>query len=292
MNEALNKIGTLIKNRRTELGLSVKDLSEKSRVGFSNIVNIEEGIRDELPEDACLNGFLKILLKTLKFDNYEKILIDYNLARESQEFINLSNSGRHINKFPEKNVLQSKLDSKKLIYILLAFIFLVTLSNSILQNASRTKNEKLDKASTSSQKALTEQAKKLAKKKEINLKEEAEAAKSLDENENLDEPEQAKPQTGFKKLSIKVNDTAWLQVVSADTGKVIFEGDVKSGTPLLEFSDAKGFVLSSGNAGALEVSTDGTEARLIGKKDQLVKWYYPDSAKEAYLKKREQKSDE
>ena len=61
MSEALTKIGSLIKNKRTELGLSVKDLSEKSRVGYSNIINIEEGIRDELPEDACLNGFLKII---------------------------------------------------------------------------------------------------------------------------------------------------------------------------------------------------------------------------------------
>jgi len=287
MNEALNKIGTLIKNKRTELGLSVKDLSEKSRVGFSNIVNIEEGIRDELPEDACLNGFLKILLKTLKFDNYEKILIDYNSARESQEFINLSNSGRHINKFPEKNVLQSKLDSKKLIYILLAFIFLVTLSNSILQNASRTKNEKLEKPAAS-QKALTEQAKKLPAKTEKTSDEASEEElKASEENKTEESPEAAKPQAGIKKLSIKVNDSAWLQVVSADTGKVIFEGDVKSGTPLLEFSDAKGFVLSSGNAGALEISTDGTEAKVIGKKDQLIKWYYPDSAKEAYLKKRE-----
>lgn len=287
MNEALNKIGTLIKNKRTELGLSVKDLSEKSRVGFSNIVNIEEGIRDELPEDACLNGFLKILLKTLKFDNYEKILIDYNSARESQEFINLSNSGRHINKFPEKNVLQSKLDSKKLIYILLAFIFLVTLSNSILQNASRTKNEKLEKPAAS-QKALTEQAKKLPAKTEKTSDEASEEElKASEENKTEESPEAAKPQSGIKKLSIKVNDSAWLQVVSADTGKVIFEGDVKSGTPLLEFSDAKGFVLSSGNAGALEISTDGTEAKVIGKKDQLIKWYYPDSAKEAYLKKRE-----
>jgi len=287
MNEALNKIGTLIKNKRTELGLSVKDLSEKSRVGFSNIVNIEEGIRDELPEDACLNGFLKILLKTLKFDNYEKILIDYNSARESQEFINLSNSGRHINKFPEKNVLQSKLDSKKLIYILLAFIFLVTLSNSILQNASRTKNEKLEKPAAS-QKALTEQAKKLPAKTEKTSDEASEEElKASEENKTEESPEAAKPQSGIKKLSIKVNDSAWLQVVSADTGKVIFEGDVKSGTPLLEFSDAKGFVLSSGNAGALEISTDGTEAKVIGKKVQLIKWYYPDSAKKAYLKTRE-----
>ena len=214
MNEALNKIGTLIKNKRTELGLSVKDLSEKSRVGFSNIVNIEEGIRDELPEDACLNGFLKILLKTLKFDNYEKILIDYNSARESQEFINLSNSGRHINKFPEKNVLQSKLDSKKLIYILLAFIFLVTLSNSILQNASRTKNEKLEKPAAS-QKALTEQAKKLPAKTDKTSDEASEEElKASEENKTEESSEAAKHQAGIKKLSIKVNDSAWLQVVS------------------------------------------------------------------------------
>jgi transcriptional regulator with XRE-family HTH domain len=285
MSEALTKIGSLIKNKRTELGLSVKDLSEKSRVGYSNIVNIEEGIRDELPEDACLNGFLKILLKTLKLDNYDKLLIDYNLARESQEFINLSNSGRHIKKFPEKNNLQNKLDSKKLVYLLVAFVFFVTVSNSFLQNASRVKQEKSD-ATAIQEKALNKQIKKKVKKikKEVITENKVELDAKKEELLNS-------TSKGLRKLSVKVTDAAWLQIVSAETGKVIFEGDVKPNSSNLEFSDKQGFVLSSGNAGALELKTDNGELRTIGKKDELVKWYYPDSAKEAYLRSRTEKEE-
>jgi cytoskeletal protein RodZ len=285
MSEALTKIGSLIKNKRTELGLSVKDLSEKSRVGYSNIVNIEEGIRDELPEDACLNGFLKILLKTLKLDNYDKLLIDYNLARESQEFINLSNSGRHIKKFPEKNNLQNKLDSKKLVYLLVAFVFFVTVSNSFLQNASRVKQEKSDTTAIQ-EKALNKQIKKKVKKikKEVITENKVELDAKKEELLNS-------TSTGLRKLSVKVTDAAWLQVISADTGKVIFEGDVKPNSSNLEFSDKKGFVLSSGNAGALELKTDNGESRTIGKKDELVKWYYPDSAKESYQAARKEKEE-
>jgi hypothetical protein len=281
MSEALTKIGSLIKNKRTELGLSVKDLSEKSRVGYSNIVNIEEGIRDELPEDACLNGFLKILLKTLKLDNYDKLLIDYNLARESQEFINLSNSGRHIKKFPEKNNLQNKLDSKKLVYLLVAFVFFVTVSNSFLQNASRVKQEKND-ATAIQEKALNKQIKKAEKEVITENKLELDAKKEELLNSTS---------TGLRKLSVKVTDAAWLQIVSAETGKVIFEGDVKPNSANLEFSDKKGFVLSSGNAGALELKTDNGESLTIGKKDELVKWYYPDSAKESYQAARKEKEE-
>lgn len=285
MSEALTKIGSLIKNKRTELGLSVKDLSEKSRVGYSNIVNIEEGIRDELPEDACLNGFLKILLKTLKLDNYDKLLIDYNLARESQEFINLSNSGRHIKKFPEKNNLQNKLDSKKLVYLLVAFVFFVTVSNSFLQNASRVKQEKND-ATAIQEKALNKQIKKKLKKteKEVITEDKVELDNKKEELLNS-------TGRGLRKLSIRVTDAAWLQIVSAETGKVIFEGDVKPNSSNLEFSDKEGFVLSSGNAGALELKADNEKLQAIGKKDELVKWYYPDSAKEAYLRSRTEKEE-
>jgi cytoskeletal protein RodZ len=285
MSEALTKIGSLIKNKRTELGLSVKDLSEKSRVGYSNIINIEEGIRDELPEDACLNGFLKILLKTLKLDNYDKLLIDYNLARESQEFINLSNSGRHIKKFPEKNNIQNKLDSKKLVYLLVAFVFFVTVSNSFLQNASRVKQEKND-ATAIQEKALNKQIKKKLKKTEKEVITENKVELDAKKEELLNSTS-----TGLRKLSIKVTDAAWLQVISADTGKVIFEGDVKPNSSNLEFSDKQGFVLSSGNAGALELKTDNEELQAIGKKDELVKWYYPDSAKEAYQRSRTEKEE-
>jgi cytoskeletal protein RodZ len=285
MSEALTKIGSLIKNKRTELGLSVKDLSEKSRVGYSNIVNIEEGIRDELPEDACLNGFLKILLKTLKLDNYDKLLIDYNLARESQEFINLSNSGRHIKKFPEKNNLQNKLDSKKLVYLLVAFVFFVTVSNSFLQNASRVKQEKSD-ATAIQEKALNKQIKKKLKKTEKAVITESKVELDAKKEELLNSTSK-----GLRKLSVKVTDAAWLQIISAETGKVIFEGDVKPNSSNLEFSDKQGFVLSSGNAGALELKTDNGELRTIGKKDELIKWYYPDSAKEAYLRSRTEKEE-
>jgi cytoskeletal protein RodZ len=285
MSEALTKIGSLIKNKRTELGLSVKDLSEKSRVGYSNIVNIEEGIRDELPEDACLNGFLKILLKTLKLDNYDKLLIDYNLARESQEFINLSNSGRHIKKFPEKNNLQNKLDSKKLVYLLVAFVFFVTVSNSFLQNASRVKQEKSD-ATAIQEKALNKQIKKKLKKTEKEVITENKVELDAKKEELLNSTGK-----GLRKLSIKVTDAAWLQIVSAETGKVIFEGDVKPNSSNLEFSDKEGFVLSSGNAGALELKADNEKLQAIGKKDELVKWYYPDSAKEAYLRSRTEKEE-
>jgi cytoskeletal protein RodZ len=289
MSEALTKIGSLIKNKRMELGLSVKDLSEKSRVGYSNIINIEEGIRDELPEDACLNGFLKILLKTLKLDNHDKLLIDYNLARESQEFIHLSNSGRHIKKFPEKSNLQNKLDSKKLIYLLVAFVFFVTVSNSFLQNASRVKQEKND-ATAIQEKALNKQIKKKVKKtvekieKEVITEDKVELDVKKEELLN-------NTSTGLRKLSIKVTDTAWLQIISAETGKVIFEGDVKPNSSNLEFSDKEGFVLSSGNAGALELKADNEKIQTIGKKDELVKWYYPDSAKEVYQRSRKEKEE-
>lgn len=161
MSEALNKIGRLIKNRRTELNLSVKELASKSRVGYTNIINIEEGLRDELPEDACLNGFLKILLKNLSIEDADTVLSEYNSARESQSFINLTNAG-HLRMTSCEEVdtkIPSKLNSKTLIYLLLVFIFFVIVVNSVLQNFSKIKQDSLD-TKIVQEKALTEQVKK------------------------------------------------------------------------------------------------------------------------------------
>ncbi|MFM7457264.1 MAG: DUF4115 domain-containing protein, partial [bacterium] len=193
--------------------------------------------------------------------------------------------GRHIKKIPEKNNLQNKLDSKKLVYLLVAFVFFVTVSNSFLQNASRVKQEKNDTTAIQ-EKALNKQSKKKVKntQKEVITEDKLELDAKKEELLNS-------TSTGLRKLSIKVTDAAWLQIVSAETGKVLFEGNVKPNSSNLEFSDKEGFVLSSANAGALELKADNQKIQAIGKKDELVKWYYPDSAKEVYQRSRKEKEE-
>jgi len=171
MSEALNKIGRLIKNRRTELNLSVKELASKSRVGYTNIINIEEGLRDELPEDACLNGYLKILLRALTVENPESVLAEYNSARESQAFISLTNAGhlRMLSSEATEAKIPSKLNSRTLIYLLLVFIFFVIVVNSVLQNFSKIKQDSVD-TKIVYQKALTQQVKKKNPLKQVEEK--------------------------------------------------------------------------------------------------------------------------
>ena len=126
MSEALAKIGSFIKEVRTEQDLSVKDLADKSRVSYTNIINIEEGIRDELPEDACLNGFIKILLKTLKVEEQQTVLGEYQESLASQSFINLNNAGNELN--PEKSKTERGQTIKRIAKLFTLFFLVVLVS--------------------------------------------------------------------------------------------------------------------------------------------------------------------
>ena len=55
-----------------------------------------------------------------------------------------------------------------------------------------------------------------------------------------------------------------------------------------KFRDDTGFVLASGNAAAFEVNT-GEGPYLLGESGELIKWYYPRSAKKVYLKQTKKK---
>ena len=339
MSEALAKIGSLIKEARSDQGLSVKDLSDKSRVGYTNIINIEEGIRDELPEDACLNGFLKILLKTLKIEDANNILSDYSSNLSEQSFVNLSNSGKEVS--PELTKLK-RVSTLKNILKVLGFLFILVLSfgfflkncsqkisntaslktptlkipdketgknqskakektkesnkaSNLIEQKAQNNKAKAEKKNIESKKKKVEKAKEIQKaaSKEIAEKKIEKTLKEI-KKEDIKKPEPKKeikpviPVTkGKVKLNFEIVDTAWFQIISVDTGKVLYEGDVfpNFGQSSFSFADKYGFVLASGNAAAFKIK-DKSKDYVLGGKDQLIKWYYPASAKDIYYQRR------
>ncbi|NQY78910.1 MAG: helix-turn-helix domain-containing protein [Candidatus Caenarcaniphilales bacterium] len=351
MSEALAKIGSFIKQERTDQGLSVKDLADKSRVSYTNIINIEEGIRDELPEDACLNGFIKILLKTLKIEDQDLVLANYQESLSSQAFVNLNNAGHEVNS--EKSKVERGQTIKRIGKVFILFFLVVLVFGFILKNCSKkisdvesskiVKPESLiDKAKKISgdsdevkiseedlliNKKKTEKAKKeaeaklkkqnelkkkneqlekeeLKKKAELKKKEELKKQAELKKEGELKAKEEAKKKELAKqeqianlekvknsksvKLKFEIVDNAWFQLISVDTGKVLYEGDVfpNFGRHQFEFSDKYGFVLASGNAAAFKVK-DSSKEYVLGEKNQLIKWFYPNSAKSIYYQRRE-----
>ncbi len=158
-----------------------------------------------------------------------------------------------------------------------------------------------------SQIELTEQIQKLQKIAAINpLEDPVEIARKLKdeearklnklkeelEKENKGKNRLVKAGSGSKILNLKVEDTAWFQVIGVGQSKILVEGDVFAnyGPNLFTLYDPIGFVVATGNAGAFLYQTaEDRSFNKLGRKDQLVKWYYPKEAKEAYTRAQTEK---
>jgi cytoskeletal protein RodZ len=89
--------------------------------------------------------------------------------------------------------------------------------------------------------------------------------------------------SGAYNVKIGVKDKAWVQVIGVGSKKVLYEGDVSPDQAIsaLDLKDDVGFVLATGNAGAFDIDVGSGNFKL-GNSGQLVKWFYPESARTIY----------
>lgn len=71
MNETTPFPGQLLRNRRTELGLTADDVFRKTRISTQFIEQLENGEIDKLPAPCFSSGFIKSYCRLLELDpNY------------------------------------------------------------------------------------------------------------------------------------------------------------------------------------------------------------------------------
>ncbi len=89
--------------------------------------------------------------------------------------------------------------------------------------------------------------------------------------------------SGAYNVKIGVKDKAWVQIIGVGSKKVLYEGDVSPDQAIsaLDLKDDVGFVLATGNAGAFDINVGSGNFKL-GNSGQLVKWFYPESARTIY----------
>lgn len=286
VDDPLQKLGETFKKARLQSGLSLEDLSDKSRIQERHINNIEKGNRSELPEEAYLMGFINKLAKVLKLKNTQAIIDEYKNG-ESQYIVQNILNENHIKK-ESFNLNVSFLKIYHL-YILIALlvivgVFYLVKSGSAkkgLDDDSLITISKFEDSKTKSDPAKAEEKKPEAESissfeaKEPKLKKEVIKNSSNKEFKIYGE--------GARSLKISMREVAWFQVYGIAAGKAIFEGDAYPNVEpsKFEFRDDIGFALASGNAGAFKVH-DGLKKYILGESGQLIKWYYPEGAKYEY----------
>jgi transcriptional regulator with XRE-family HTH domain len=281
--DPLKKIADEIKEARLKQSLTVDQLARESRVAAHHILSIENNHRKELPEEAVLSSFLIKILRALNHSNPEKRV---DLFRQEEGAFIVEDL---INQAPENMDLESTEDAYFKLYhiyiiiglvVFFVFWFLLVKSFSDQKPAPVGGIIGLDqKVKTTISKAKVLESKPIIDKNGItligNLKtlEPPKTTPTIPEN-NLSKGK------GTQELDLRVRDVAWIRVFGISANEVLYEGDVfpDQGPNHLKLFDDSGFIVSSGNAGAIEVFTpDGNY--LLGDKNEKIKWYYPQNAK-------------
>lgn len=277
--EPLKKIGLIIKAAREERGLSQEELAYESRVSVTHLKNIEEANRKELPEEAYLLGFIAKLLKALNFENPNEIIERYKKEEGSYVVQSIVNSYE-----TNDSKLGFAFTDFKIYHLYTIFIICLLVlawltitnygKNNIDLNELKPTIKKINSQFNSQQEATINGA--------VNGLD-LEANQSLLDNVPNATKQVVSNGVGSKLLSIEATNNAWYQIIGVAQQKILYEGDVgpSNAVDRFKFYDDQGFVLATGDAGAFLVDT-GNGPFKLGKSNETIKWYYPQTARRIY----------
>lgn len=102
--DAKESIGGTLKKRREELGYSLKDVAERTRIRKSYIESLEENRFSSLPGEAYVTGFIKVYAGYLDLDSTPLLeLLEENPTKPAPEIITHEKHPQ-----PQKPVLSGK----------------------------------------------------------------------------------------------------------------------------------------------------------------------------------------
>ncbi len=266
-NQALSKLGSLIKEARVQRGWSQDELAYESRVSVAHIKNIEDAKRSELPEEAYLLGFISKILRALNFKNPDQLIEQYKKEEGYQIVQSIVDAHNPSDakfgfSFADFKVYQ--------LYTVFVVALLILLWFTIANYSKNNIDLNLLKPSSSNAKQATNG---------MDL--------GIDLSGNsvvADQPQRTVTAgSGTKVLDVQIANNAWYQIIGVAQKKILFEGDVGPSHNFdhFKFLDDQGFVLSTGDAGAFIIDA-GNGPFKLGKTGETIKWYYPQTARTIY----------
>lgn len=303
----MNEIGQKLREAREEKGLSLKDVSEKTRIRTIYLEALEAGNFDRIPGMVYVKGFIKSYAKAVDLDPTE-LLNHYqqNLEPEPEEEEDLS----EVRVKPRK---KSKVGRNIVIAILVLAIvgaaFFVgktvwqTIQTETIPHLNEksedesttdsTESDKADQTDTTSQNTLNQDASNqdttnhnIAKKdneQKIKEKKELDISQSNTENEpqSTSTPAsqtqtESKPKvdrvnnksTRSDKNSLEIRANQKVWVRVSESGEILYQGMLAKNEKRV--FKGKRFQLRTYNGNAINVTLDGEELGSLGKKGQYV----------------------
>jgi len=232
--ESLIKIGSLLKEKRESLGLTILDVANVLKINPTYIEAMEKGEIEKFPAEVYYKGFLKNYAKYLKVDisgMFEEVKVKEESTIGPIEETKKTNKKWHFG------------------YIFIACVALfIIFSWARIEYINVKSKSEFEKRQNTSFKTMTT-AKELAlheqKKQILDMKDKS-------SNKNL--------------IIIKTKEDCWIEV--RDGESKIFQGLLVSGEKR-EIDYKKGLKLKIGNAEAVEIEVNGKKMDKLGKKGEV-----------------------
>ena len=130
----LQKVGDLLREARQDRNLSIEDLSSSLRIGQEQLISLEEGDENSLPERVFIRAMVRRIAEKLNLDT-SYILEELNEKRKYES--------RDSPVIKKKNPNNKKNVNPFSMVILSGFLGLIT-SIMVLKNFERTRNDSIN----------------------------------------------------------------------------------------------------------------------------------------------------
>jgi cytoskeleton protein RodZ len=250
----MESFGAYLKNLREERGISLEEVSERTKIAASNLNFLENDHYELLPPKVFVKGFIRSYVEELGLDpeealkRFDEFVKEGELSGYEEEEHPLFQAQPPASSFVKSTWFTVALTAAG---ILALGILLVTgVSHLFLSEQSA--NVRMPTVTTVGPSGQT--------------------ARGMEAPDQTAFTEPPRTQAGKKVLEIKALSSAWIRV-EPDSGKaeelVMAPGDVQI------FTAKHGFYVQTGNAGGIRLRYDGRELPPLGKENQSLSLRLP-----------------
>ena len=238
-----------LKKRRIELGKTIEEIAEITKIKKSCIQNIEEGNFDQLPAELYTKSYIRTYAEILQLDPepFIKCYENYLKAKKQPSLISQTETLKKVSS--KKNFKFNNLPRWAITSIIILSVFVIVLILTKIDN----RHEKLPLTSNIETTSVAQKS-----NEDNKIKEEQPAQKPTEEN---------KITPNKNTLKIEATDEVWMRITI--DGKEKKEFLLKQGQSL-EFTAEKFFKVHIGNAGGVKVYFNDKDLGKIGEKGQVV----------------------
>lgn len=253
----MNTIGEYLVNARKEKGISLEDLSSRTRININYLKALEENDFAKIPIEVFAKGFLRTCARVLSLDEKEVLA---RFEQSSREYYGNKSGTEWLKERKEAQVEKDARKSNFIISLVAGGLLFILIIVIIFHNAGgRRADQVVDK---SIEDVIIPPLSAPVKESRSQISEEKVSEEIL-----LQEP-QAEESHNEMILEIEATEVTWVSAKIDDT--TVKEALLKPGDKIL-WKVSNKLLLTLGNAGGVNIKWNGKQLEPLGPKGRVVR---------------------